>query len=337
MQFYVMRFLLGAAEAAFFPGIIVYMGRWFSSQDRAKAVAGFMIGIPIASIIGSPLAGVILGLHFGGWNGWRLLFVAEGLPAVILGLITFFYLTDRPQDASWLPPDEREWLIITLTREATDKPPKASHSFTVGLQDIQVITLAVVYLLGDTGLYGFTIWFPTILQRASGYSTLVVTLVGVLPYIAALTADLVVGWHSDRTGERRWHTALPLFTGALVLFVGLVVKPALLAQIGLFIILAASLHCWQPCFWTLPTSLLDENAAAASVGFINSVGHIGAFSGPFVIGYLRTEYHSFAPGLTILLISLVTAGLLVLSVAADSTATPCLSAKTSIPSLANIT
>jgi nitrate/nitrite transporter NarK len=169
-----------------------------------------------------------------------------------------------------------------------------------------------VYLLGDIGLYGFTIWFPTILKRASGYSTWTVTLVAIVPYLAALFADLGMGWHSDKTGERYWHTALPLFLGSLVL-AGLTFSPNIGIQIVLFTVLAACLHCWQPCFWTIPTTLLGESAAAASVGFINAVGHVGAFSGPFLIGYLRTTYNSFAPGLTVLLMSLVFAGILVVS------------------------
>src|SRR5437588_6136917 len=164
--------------------------------------------------------------------------------------------------------------------------------------------LGRLYLLGDVGLYGFTIWFPTILKRVSGYPTLTVTLVAVLPYLIALLSDLAVGWHSDKTGERRWHTALPLFMGTGILFVGLAFNLALPVQIILFCALAGCLHCWQPCFWSLPTALLGETAAATSIGFINSVGHVGAFSGPFLIGYLRTRYPSFAPGLAVLLICL---------------------------------
>ena len=313
-QFCVFRFILGAAEAGFFPGIIAYLGHWFSPRDRAKAVASFMIGIPIASIIGSPLAGLILRINWHGLHGWRWLFILEGLPAILLGITTLFYLTDRPEGAAWLSRAEKDWLAGELAEDATAKRISASKSIRSAISDPRVVALGAVYLLGDIGLYGFTIWFPTILKRASGYSTLAVTLVAVFPYIAALVADLAVGWHSDKTGERRWHTALPLFLGALVLGVGLTFNLNLIVQIVLFTLLAACLHCWQPCFWALPTTLLGESAAAASIGFINAVGHVGAFSGPFLIGYLRTEYQSFVPGLAALLISLVLAGLLALSV-----------------------
>lgn len=311
-QFYTLRLLLGAAEAGFFPGVIVYLTHWFPARDRAKAVAGFMIGIPIASIVGSPLAGLILRAHWLGFNGWRWLFVVEGVPAVLLAIVTYFYLTDRPQGARWLTQDEREWLVDALNEENRMKRVSAPSSIGRVLLDARIVMLGGVYLLGDVGLYGFTIWFPTILKRVSGFSTLTVTLVGVFPYLVALLSDLAVGWHSDKTGERRWHTALPLFAGTGILFIGLAFNLALPVQIILFCALAGCLHCWQPCFWSLPTALLGETAAAASVGFINSVGHVGAFTGPFLIGYLRTHYHSFAPGLAVLLVSLLSAGILVL-------------------------
>ena len=311
-QFYTLRLLLGIAEAGFFPGVIVYLTHWFPSRDRAKAIAGFMIGIPIASIVGSPIAGLILRVDWLGFSGWRWLFVVEGIPAVLLAVLTCFYLTDHPQDARWLAKDEREWLVRALDEENRTKRVLAPSSLSRLLVDAKVLMLGGVYLLGDVGLYGFTIWFPTILKRVSGYPTLTVTLVAVFPYLIALLSDLAVGWHSDKTGERRWHTALPLFMGTGILFVGLAFNLALPVQIILFCALAGCLHCWQPCFWALPTALLGETAAATSIGFINSVGHVGAFSGPFLIGYLHTHYQSFVPGLALLLICLFSAGLLVL-------------------------
>jgi ACS family tartrate transporter-like MFS transporter len=240
--------------------------------------------------------------------------VLEGIPAIVLGIVTVFYLTDRPQQAEWLAEDERKWLIHTLREENRIKGMSEHSSIRRALLDTRVFILGGVYLLGDIGLYGFTIWFPTILKRVSGFATLTVTLIGVLPYTVALVSDLAVGWHSDKSGEQRWHTALPLFLGAAILFLGLALNPPLLVQIMLFCALAGCLHCWQPCFWSLTTTQLGEARAAASVGFINSVGHVGAFTGPFLIGYLRTHYHSFAPGLAVLLISLLSAGILVLFV-----------------------
>src|SRR5690348_1387726 len=185
-QFYTFRLLLGVAEAGFFPGVIVYLTHWFPARDRAKAVAGFMIGIPIASIVGSPLAGLILRVHWLGFNGWRWLFILEGVPAILLASVTYFYLTDRPQDARWLTKDEREWLVDRLNEENTMKRASAPSSIGRVLLDARVVMLGGVYLLGDVGLYGFTIWFPTILKRVSGFSTLTVTLVAVFPYLVAL-------------------------------------------------------------------------------------------------------------------------------------------------------
>jgi ACS family tartrate transporter-like MFS transporter len=234
-QFITLRLLLGVAEAGFFPGVIVYLTHWFPARDRAKAIAGFMIGIPIASIVGSPLAGLILRVHWFGLNGWRWLFILEGVPAILLGTATYFYLTDRPQEARWLREDEREWLADTLNEEARIKRTSAPASIGRVLLDARVIMLGGVYLFGDVGLYGFTIWFPTILKRVSGYSTFTVTLVAIFPYLVALLSDLAVGWHSDKTGERRWHTALPLFVGAGILFVGLAFNLSLPVQIIFFL------------------------------------------------------------------------------------------------------
>src|SRR5438270_6071961 len=219
-QFYGARFLLGAAEAGFFPGVIVYLTHWFRQQDRAKAIAAFMIGIPISSIVGSPVAGIILRLHWHGLAGWRWLFILEGIPAIVLGFITFFYLTDWPHQAHWLPQDEQDWIAAELLREKQARAAIRSYTILQALKQPRVIQLAIIYFLGDVGLYGFTIWFPTILKRASGLPILTITLLGALPYLATLVADLFVGWHSDRSGERRWHTALPLFVGGLTLLIG---------------------------------------------------------------------------------------------------------------------
>jgi len=312
-QFYLARFLLGAAEAGFFPGVIVYLTHWFRQQDRAKAIAAFMIGIPISSIIGSPLAGVILMLHWHGLAGWRWLFILEGIPAIVLGVVTFFYLTDWPHQARWLPQDEQQWIAGELLREQQAKAAARSYTIWQALRRPQVIQLAIIYFLGDVGLYGFTIWFPTILKRASGLPILTITLLGALPYLATLLADLFVGWHSDRSGERRWHTALPLFAGGLTLLIGVAFPLPLWPRLVFFILLAACVHCWQPSFWALPTAILGQSAAAASIGLINSIGNLGGFAGPFIIGYLGTRFHSFAPGLTALLICLFAAGLLVLA------------------------
>ena len=311
-QFYVVRFLLGAAEAGFFPGVIVYFTHWFSRRDLAKAVASFMAAIPLANFLGSPLAGRILRIHWYGLPGWRWLFILEGIPAVILGAVTFFYLTDRPSQAHWLAEGEREWIAAELEREKKQKAAVRSYTIWQALRRPDVILLTVIYFLSNTGLYGFTIWFPTILKRASGLGTGTITLLVAIPYLAALTATLLNSWHSDRKQERRWHVAGPLLVGSGALFFAIRAGSHLWTQLGFFTIFAACVHAYQPCFWALPTITLGEYAAAASIGLINALGNLGGFAGPFVLGYFATRTGSFTGGLVWLLANLLVAGILVL-------------------------
>lgn len=311
-QFYTIRFLLGVAEAGFFPGVIVYLTHWFSRRDLAKAVASFIAAQPLANFAGSPLAGRILQIHWYGLEGWRWLFILEGIPAVILGIVTIFYLTDWPSQAGWLPQDEREWIIDELNREKKEKAAVRSYTIAEALQQREVILLTLIYFLGATGIYGFTIWFPTILKRASGLSVGTVTFLVALPYLAALIVTLLNGWHSDRTQERRWHTAGPLFLGSSSLFLAIVSGSHIWVQLGFFTVFAACVYSYQPCFWALPTIALGESAAAACIGLINSLGNLGGFAGPFIVGYLVTRTGSFTTGLVWLLVNLLGAGVLVL-------------------------
>jgi ACS family tartrate transporter-like MFS transporter len=311
-QFYVARFLLGVAEAGFFPGLVVYLTHWFRYEDRAKAGAMFMAAIPTSNILGAPLAGWILNVRWLGLDGWRWLFVVEGIPAVLFGVLTLWLLTDWPAEAKWLPSDEREWLTAELRRETEAKARSARWTVWQALRQPEVILLTVVYFLAIIGIYGFVIWFPTIVKRATGLPNGVVTLLSSLPYVAGLGAMLLNGWHSDRTGERRWHTAFPLFLGGAALGLTLIVQSNLWVGFLAMIVAGACSTAFMPSFWALPTELLTASAAAASIGFINSVGNLGGFAGPYFIGYLRTATGSFAPGLAFLLACTVLSGVAIL-------------------------
>ena len=313
-QFYWVRFLVGAAEAGFLPGVIVYLTHWFRYQDRAKAVAVFYAANPLSYVIGSPLAGLLLGLSWLGMRGWRWLFIIEGIPAVLLGVITIFYLTDWPEQARWLPEDERSWITEQLRREKEAK--KRVHSFSVwgALRNRDVLLLTLCYFCAMTGSYGIAFWLPTIVKRLSGLSDMNVTLLAAMPYVAGFVTQQLNGWHSDRTGERRWHAALPVILCGVALSLAVIYSLRPTISIALFVLVRACFYGFQPCFWAVPTLFLSESAAAASIGLINSVGNLGGFAGPFVIGYLANRTHSFAPGLWYLVISLFVSGALMLAV-----------------------
>jgi ACS family tartrate transporter-like MFS transporter len=315
-QFYLVRFFVGAAEAGFLPGVIVYLTHWFRYEDRGKAVAFFYAANPLSYVVGSPIAGLLLGLSWLGLRGWRWLFILEGIPAIVLGVITIFYLTDWPAQARWLPVDERSWITEQLQREKQTKNRRRSFSVWEALRNRDVILLTLCYFCAMTGSYGIAFWLPTILKRISGQSDLRVTLLAALPYVAAFITQQVNGWHSDRTQERRWHAAIPLFLCALALSLAVLNSARPMVAIGLFVLVGGSFYGFQPCFWALPTLFLSESAAAASIGLINSVGNLGGFVGPMVMGYLAGRTHSFAAGLWYLVGSLIVSGILMLTVGA---------------------
>ena len=314
-HFYIARFLLGTAEAGFFPGIIVYLSHWFRYRDRAKTVAMFMAALPVSNIFGGPISGLILGVNWFGLAGWRWVFILEGIPAVIFGVVTIFYLTDKPHQAKWLAEDEREWISSELNREKEIKKAVKTYRISEALRHRNVILLAVIYFCAVTSAYGINFWLPTILKGLSGFSNLQVSLLSALPYCAGLAAMLIVGWSSDRTGERRWHSVLSLAaaSGGLLL-TALLLEQSVFLALAMFCIAGAGIYSFLPIFWTFPTMFLTEAAAAACIGFINSVGNLGGFVGPYIVGYLNNTTGSFYAPIIYLSCSALVAGLLVLAV-----------------------
>jgi sugar phosphate permease len=315
-QFYWVRFFLGAAEAGFFPGIIVYFSHWFRYEDRAKAVALFMTAIPISNIIGAPVSGLLLGIKWFGVAGWRWLFFLEGAPAIILGITTIFYLTDWPAQARWLPDDELQWITSELKRENQAKQVVHSYRVWEALRHREVILLALAYFFMVTSFYGFNFWLPAVIKKLSGSSNLVVTFITALPYSVALIAILLIAWSSDRTKERRWHTALSMATAGLGLLLSVVSRDHNVLAISMFCLAAAGMFGYLPGFWALPTSFLTGTAAAASIGLINSIGNLGGFVGPYIVGYVSKTTNSFAGGVLYLSFSALLAACFVLSIRA---------------------
>ena len=284
-QFYAARFLLGTAEASFFPGMIVYLTHWFRASDRGKATASFIAAIPFASVVGSLLASWLLKVHWSGIAGWRWIFIVEGIPPIILGIVTLVYLTDRPQQARWLPEDERNWIMRELEAELRAKKNARQYTIWQVFRDKQVLLLVLLHFLAQVGAQSALFWIPTFLKRISGLPGPQVVLWVALPGFAGIAAMLVNGWHSDKSGERRWHTAVPLlFAGMIYSLVAFThsfpVAVALLIAGGCF-------YAYYPPLWPMPATFLSESAAAACFGLINSIAHIGGFIGPSAVGYLN--------------------------------------------------
>lgn len=311
-QFYTIRFLLGFAEAGFLPGLFVYISHWYRPSDRGKAMAMLMAGAPASLIVGGPLSAVFLKIHWLGYSGWRWLMLLEGIPALVLGVVTLFYLTDHPWQAKWLAADEREWLTAELERE---RAARVSHlSAWRSLQDGRVLLLATTLLLGLTATYGIGLWMPKIIEKLSAFGVSRVSLIATVPYLFALPVMLYIGWHSDRTGERKWHAAVPRIIGGAAL--GVCVFSSEHAWISLIAlsIAAAGFYGSHGGFWPIPTMFLGRTAAAASIGLINSFGNLGGFLGPYAIGFLTDRTGGFGASLLFLAVCSIASGLLVLRI-----------------------
>jgi sugar phosphate permease len=284
-QFYFLRFMLGFFEGGFFPSVILYLTLWFRPQDRAKAIATFMAAIPFSNVIGYLLSAFLLDAHWFGLPGWRWVFLLQGAAPVLAGFATLFFLPDRPQKAAWLPAEERDWLVGELHREQQARAG-GPHWAWLG-QAGTVLLLTTYYFCINVTSYGLGIFMPSIMKQQLGLSDTWSSIVAALPYLTALVAMLMNGWHSDRTRERIAHVALPQLVLGLSLFLAALLDGVGVWQVLIFIFLVGPcLYAHLPAFWPLPSIFLGVTAAASAIGFINMIGNLGGFVGPAMVGRL---------------------------------------------------
>ena len=289
---YTLRFLLGVAEAGFFPGVILFLTYWFPQKDRTRIVALFMLAIPLSSAIGAPVSSWIISTGHGlfGLEGWRTMFLFEGIPAVVFGVICWFYLTDRPRDAEWMPDDERHALVTAMDADEEAKAARYEVSVRESLTRPRVWALAFVYFGGVYGLYALGFFLPTIIkgfetQYNVSYGIVERGFINAIPYVLGAVAMYVWSRHGDRTRERVWHVALPLIVGGVAIPVTLYLGSPLGAMVAVSIC-AIGIMAFLPCFWALPTTFLSGVAAASGIALINSVGNLSGFAAPYITGWL---------------------------------------------------
>jgi len=313
-SFYVMRFLLGAAEAGFFPGIILYLSYWFPARHRAGVTALFMAAAPISTALGSPISAALLEMNgVMGLVGWQWMFILEAIPALILGVVVFFYMTDKPEQAKWLKDDERAWLVGAMNAEAASKADSSQHGILSGLANPRVIALALIYFGTSAGLYTLGIWAPQIIKEL-GVSSMTVGFLNAIPPIVSVVAMVLWSRHSDRTGERTWHVVLACCAAAI----GLVVAAGANSIVGLIAALTLvniGISCAKPPLWSMPTMFLSGAAAATGIATINSIGNLGGFAGPAMIGWVKDKTGSFEYGLYFVASLLVLSAVLTLLLA----------------------
>jgi MFS transporter, ACS family, tartrate transporter len=317
-QFYAVRFLLGLAEAGFFPGVIVYLTHWFTSRDRTRALAYFMVATPVAQVVSPKISNFLLKIgtdetingvavhhpELLGLEGWQWIYIVWGIPAVVLGVVVLFALTDRPRQARWLSPEEREALEQELEREKQLRSGGRRMTVLEALRHPKVLLLAAAYFLIVTGSYGVEFFLPSILQQWYALKFNAITWLVILPPLLALTGQLFVGWNSDRTKERRFHAVTPIAIGAVALALAPQTQGNLFLTVVCFMIAFAGFKSYLPAFWSLPSLFLTEAAAAGSIGLINSIGNLGGFMGPFVLGKVETLTGSFVGGIYFLCVSM---------------------------------
>jgi ACS family tartrate transporter-like MFS transporter len=318
-SFYILRFLLGVAEAGFFPGIILYLTYWYPAEYRARFLAAFAIAVPVSTVIGAPVSGLLLGLDGAmGLKGWQWLFIIEGVPSVLLGIVTWFYLTDRPERADWLTAEQKAWLASKLNAEIAAK--QAAKHLTLGeaLSSPKVIMLSLVYFGFVSALYGMQFWLPQIV-KAFGLTNAQTGFVTAIPYVFGTIAMILWARHSDASRERVLHVGAPLLLTAFALAASSYISDPVMIMVVLTVA-AIGVFCTFGVFWTLPTAWLSGTAAAGAIALINSIGNLAGFGGPYLIGWVKEATGSTSTGLLALAVLPLIGGLLVFLVGHESKA-----------------
>ncbi|NKK63616.1 MFS transporter [Rhizobium leguminosarum bv. viciae] len=316
--FYVLRFLLGVAEAGFFPGIILYLTAWYPAHRRARIITTFMSAIPISAIFGNPLSGLLMDSFHGthGLSGWQWMFLIEAIPAILFGVATFFYLDDTIQGAKWLNDEEKR--VLTANIEAENRAKTASpHSIAATLADRRVWLMCLIYFCFVLGQYGLNFWMPTIVKASGVNGNLNIGLISAIPYICTFVVMLALGRSADRLRERRWHLVVPAFIAAGGFVAATMATSTTVSIVCLSLAAAGAISC-APLFWSLPTAFLAGTGAAAGIAWINSVGNLAGFLGPFLVGYLKDFTGTNSAGMYLLAAALIIGSLAVLTVPAKS-------------------
>lgn len=325
MQFYIVRFLLGVAEAGFFPGVLVYLTHWFPTRERARAISYFLVASPIAMMIGPAISQLFIEIGrttivdgvavtkpmLMGLRGWQWIYLFWGLPAVLAGGIVLVWLTDRPKQARWLTEGERSALEEELAREKAAKTHKSHQSFKAALTNPGILVLALVYFGCVTANYGIEFFLPRVLREWYSLEPQKAALLAIIPSLLVIPSQIFIGWSSDRSRERRWHSIIPILIGVTFLFLSTLTQGNIYLTVICFTIAAAGMKAYMPAFWSLPSLFLTSTAAAGSVGMINSIGNLGGFIGPSVMGFVHKQSGSYVYGLYFLcLTSLLSAGMI---------------------------
>lgn len=299
-MFYVMRFLLGAAEAGFFPGVILYLTYWFPAHERARTIAMFVVGGVLAGVIGSPISGALLHLHgFGGLEGWQWLFLIEGIPAVLLGVVVLLILPNRPQNARWLSRAQKAWIQGRIVDEVAPSGFTAQHGLTKIFTDGRVWLLCLLYFLMNVGGYGYELWLPSIIKSFSDVSSFTLGVINAIPYFAAGVVMIITARYSDKTGERRNIVAVAALSSAIGFALSAWFKNPYLAMAALTLAFIG-IKCTIAPFWAMATTFLGSTAAAAGIAFINSVGNLGGYAGPHLVGEIKARTGSNVAALLLL-------------------------------------